>query len=131
MQTSETTKQIGNFGERIAVRYLRLHGYTVKERNWRSGHMEIDIIAANFKTLAFVEVKTRTYTKETIHEAPPPSVAVKSEKQRLTRRAAKDYLWQHPTKKKPRMDVIEVWLIRDETTDKAKVAKINHIKAAY
>lgn len=131
MQTSETTKQIGNFGERIAVRYLRLHGYTVKERNWRSGHMEIDIIAANFKTLAFVEVKTRTYTKETIHEAPPPSSAVKSEKQRLTRRAAKDYLWQHPTKKKPRMDVIEVWLIRDETNDKAKIAKINHIKAAY
>ena len=131
MQTSETTKQIGNFGERMAVRYLRLHGYTVKERNWRSGHMEIDIIAANFKTLAFVEVKTRTYTKETIHEAPPPSFAVKSEKQRLTRRAAKDYLWQHPTKKSPRMDVIEVWLIRDETTDKAKVAKINHIKAAY
>ncbi|MBE6565502.1 MAG: YraN family protein [Ruminococcaceae bacterium] len=131
MQTSETTKQIGNFGERIAVRYLRLHGYTVKERNWRSGHMEIDIIAANFKTLAFVEVKTRTYTKETIHEAPPPSSAVKSEKQRLTRRAAKDYLWQHPTKKSPRMDVIEVWLIRDETTDKTKVAKINHIKAAY
>lgn len=131
MQTSETTKQIGNFGERMAVRYLRLHGYTVKERNWRSGHMEIDIIAANFKTLAFVEVKTRTYTKETIHEAPPPSVAVKSEKQRLTRRAAKDYLWQHPTKKSPRMDVIEVWLIRDEKTDKAKVAKINHIKAAY
>jgi len=113
------------------VRYLRLHGYTVKERNWRSGHMEIDIIAANFKTLAFVEVKTRTYTKETIHEAPPPSSAVKSEKQRLTRRAAKDYLWQHPTKKSPRMDVIEVWLIRDETTDKTKVAKINHIKAAY
>ncbi len=131
MQTSETTKQIGNFGERIAVRYLRLHGYTVKERNWRSGHMEIDIIAANFKTLAFVEVKTRTYTKETIHEAPPPSSAVKSEKQRLTRRAAKDYLWQHPTKKSPRMDVIEVWLIRDETSDKAKIAKINHIKAAY
>ena len=131
MQTSETTKQIGNFGERLAVRYLRLHGYTVKERNWRSGHMEIDIIAANFKTLAFVEVKTRTYTKETIHEAPPPSSAVKSEKQRLTRRAAKDYLWQHPTKKKPRMDVIEVWLIRDETNDKAKIAKINHIKAAY
>ena len=131
MQTSETTKQIGNFGERIAVRYLRLHGYTVKERNWRSGHMEIDIIAANFKTLAFVEVKTRTYTKETIREAPPPSSAVKSEKQRLTRRAAKDYLWQHPTKKSPRMDVIEVWLIRDETNDKAKIAKINHIKAAY
>ena len=131
MQTSKTTKEIGNFGERMAVRYLRLHGYTVKERNWRSGHMEIDIIAANFSTIAFVEVKARTYTNDTLDTAPPPGNAVRSEKQRLTRKAAKDYLWQHPTKKQPRMDVIEVWLMRDKKTDKTMVAKINHIKAAY
>ena len=131
MQTIENTKQIGDFGERIAVRYLRLHGYTVKERNWRSGHMEVDIIATNLRTVAFVEVKTRTYTKETLETAPPPGNAVKSEKQRLTRRAAKDYLWQNPTQKQPRMDVIEIWLMRDENTDKIKVVKINHIKAAY
>lgn len=131
MQTNKTTKQIGDFGERMAVRYLRLHGYTVKERNWRSGHMEIDIIASNFTTIAFVEVKARTYTQETLDLAPPPGTAVKSEKQRLTRKAAKDYLWQHPTKKQPRMDVIEIWLVHDKQTDKTKVAKINHIKAAY
>ena len=115
----------------MAVRYLRLHGYTVKERNWRSGHMEIDIIASNFTTIAFVEVKARTYTQETIDLAPPPGTAVKSEKQRLTRKAAKDYLWQHPTKKQPRMDVIEIWLVNDDKNGKTKVAKINHIKAAY
>lgn len=124
-------KQIGDFGEQMAVRYLRLHGYTVKERNWRSGHMEIDIIATTPGTVAFVEVKTRTYTKETLDTAPPPGTAVKSEKQRLTRRAAKDYLWQHPTKKQPRMDVIEVWLMRDEKTGNTKVAKVRHLKAAY
>ena len=115
----------------MAVRYLRLRGYTVKERNWRSGHMEIDIIATTPRTVAFVEVKTRTYTKETLDTSPPPGSAVKSEKQRLTRRAAKDYLWQNPTKKQPRMDVIEVWLMRDEKTGKTKVAKIRHLKAAY
>jgi putative endonuclease len=131
MRTNENTKQIGDFGERMAVRYLRLHGYTVKERNWRSGHMEIDVIAENLSTVAFVEVKARTYTKQTLDLAPPPSNAVHGEKQRLTRKAAKDYLWQHPTRKQPRMDVIEVWLVRDEKTDKPKVAKINHIKAAY
>ena len=131
MRTNKTTKEIGNFGEQMAVRYLRLHGYTVKERNWRSGHMEIDIIASNLFSIAFVEVKARTYTKETLETAPPPGNAVKSEKQRLTRKAAKDYLWQHPTKKRPRMDVIEIWLVRDEKTDKIKVAKLNHIKAAY
>lgn len=131
MPTNDTNKQIGDYGEKIAVRYLRLHGYTIKERNWRSGHMEIDIIASNLSTIAFVEVKTRTYTKETINVAPPPSSAVKSEKQRLTRRAAQDYLWQHHTQKQPRMDVIEVWLIRNDETKKAKVAKISHLKAAY
>jgi putative endonuclease len=131
MRTNKTTKEIGNFGERMAVRYLRLHGYTVKERNWRSGHMEIDIIASNLFSIAFVEVKARTYTKETLETAPPPGNAVKSEKQRLTRKAAKDYLWQHPTKKRPRMDVIEIWLVRDKKTDKIKVARLNHIKAAY
>ena len=115
----------------MAVRYLRLHGYTVKERNWRSGHMEIDIIAANFSTVAFVEVKARTYTMKTLETVPPPGNAVRSEKQRLTRKAAKDYLWQHPTKKQPRMDVIEVWLVRDEKTNKTTVVNINHIKAAY
>ena len=131
MQTSETTKQIGDFGERMAVRYLRWHGYTIRERNWRSGHMEIDIIAANLSTIAFVEVKTRTYTEDTLDMAPPPGNAVRGEKQRLTRRAAKDYLWQHPTQKQPRMDVIEVWLLRDKKSGKTKVAKINYIKAAY
>ena len=131
MQTTENTKQIGDFGERIAVRYLRLRGYTVKERNWRSGHAEIDIIAANLSSIAFVEVKTRTYTQDNIDLAPPPGNAVRSDKQRLTRQAAKDYLWKHPTKKQPRMDVIEVWLVRNEATNKTKVAKINHIKAAY
>ena len=115
----------------MAVRYLRLHGYTVRERNWRSGHMEIDIIATNLSTVAFVEVKARTYTKDTLDIAPPPGNAVKSEKQRLTRKAAKEYLRQKPTKKQPRMDVIEVWLVRNDKTDRTKVAKINHIKAAY
>ena len=131
MQPTENTKQIGDFGERIAVRYLRLRGYTVKERNWRSGHAEIDIIATNLSSISFVEVKTRTYTRDTLHTAPPPGNAVKSEKQRLTRQAARDYLWKHPTKKQPRMDVIEVWLVRNEKNNKTKVAKINHIKAAY
>ena len=127
----KATKAIGDRGEKIAVRYLRLHGYTVKERNWRTGHMEIDIIAADWKHLAFVEVKTRTYTKATLHDAPPPKTAVHSEKQRLTRRAAQQYLFEHPTKKQPRMDVIEIWLLKDDASGRTRVAKLHHIKGAY
>ncbi|MBQ8416811.1 MAG: YraN family protein [Clostridia bacterium] len=131
MKPFDTTKKIGDFGEKIAVRYLRLHGYTVKERNWRTGHMEIDIIASSWRSIAFVEVKTRTYTKETMEIAPPPKTAVRYEKQRLTRRAARQYLFEHPTNKTPRMDVIEIWLLKNSENGKAKVARIHHIKAAY
>ncbi|MBQ8310391.1 MAG: YraN family protein [Clostridia bacterium] len=131
MKTDESKKQIGDYGEKIAVRYLRLHGYTVKERNWRTGHMELDIIATTWKEIIFVEVKTRTYTPASLPTAPPPKHAVHAEKQRLTRLAAQQYLCRQPTKKQPRMDVIEVWLLKETESSKSKVAKIHHIKAAY
>ena len=131
MKPIETKKQIGDYGEKIAVRHLRLHGYTIKERNWRAGHLELDIVASTWKEIAFVEVKTRTYTSASMQSAPPPGHAVNAEKQRLTRQAARKYLLAHPTKKQPRMDVIEIWLLKENEVSKIKVAKIHHIKAAY
>ncbi len=128
---SQNTKEVGDFGERCAVHYLRLHGYTVKERNLRFGHAEIDIIATTWRDIVFAEVKTRTYTQETYQTAPPPGLAVNREKQRLTRTAAMQYLQKHPTQKRPRMDVIEVWLQKNENGCRPKVLKIHHIKAAY
>lgn len=126
-----TTKEIGDFGERKAVHYLRRHGYTVRERNWRTGKAEIDIIATTLFDIAFVEVKTRSYTKDDWKNAPPPGLAVHAEKQRLTRYAAGQYLRANPSKKRPRMDVIEIWLEKNDTAKKPKVLKIHHMKAAY
>ena len=127
----DTTKEIGDFGERIAVHYLRLRGYTVKERNWRAGKAELDIIASTLRQIVFVEVKTRSYEPEELDLAPPPSGAVNADKKRLTRGAARAYLYQHPTKRSPRMDVIEIWLQKSHNGKKPKVLRINHIKGAY
>ncbi len=126
-----TTKEIGNFGERIAANYLRLHGYTVKERNYRYKKAELDIIATTWREIVFVEVKTRTYAKDMIEHLPPPGTAVHYEKQRLTRMAANAYLAKHPTKKQPRMDVIEIWLEAAPEGTRPKLLKLNHMKAAY
>lgn len=49
----------GTQGEDIAVDYLRRKGYVLLDRNWRSGHKEIDIVALQGDTLVFVEVKAR------------------------------------------------------------------------
>ncbi len=127
-----TKKEIGDLGERRAVHYLRFHGYTVKERNWRCGKCELDIIASTLRDLVFVEVKTRTYpNEEALRTAPPPSLAVNAEKQRHTRYAAAQYLREHPTGKQPRMDVIEIWLLPSKNGKKPRVARLQHFKGAY
>ena len=131
MKRYQTKKEIGTLGEQYAVHYLRLHGYTVKERNWFAGKCEIDVIAATLRDMVFVEVKTRTYEGDDWRNAPPPSLAVHADKQRFTRSAAQKYLYLHPTKKQPRMDVIEVWLSRQGNRKHPRVLKIHHIKAAY
>ena len=52
-------KVLGNKGEEAAAAYLENHGYTVRERNYRSQTGEIDIIASRGRMMVFVEVKTR------------------------------------------------------------------------
>ena len=128
MKQEITAKQVGDLGEQIAVRYLRRHGYWIRERNWRFGKDEIDVIATTLRDVVFVEVKTRRYSAEELDLAPPPGTAVHAHKQRHTRACARNYLAEHRLRKQPRMDVIEVWLSKDE---KPRLLRLHHIKAAY
>lgn len=50
---------LGRSGELLAAEYLENKGYTVLDRNWRSGHKELDLVARSGNTLVVVEVKTR------------------------------------------------------------------------
>jgi putative endonuclease len=52
--------RVGLEGERAVARYLAESGYRILEKNYRSGHREIDIIAMKDDVIAFVEVKKRT-----------------------------------------------------------------------
>ena len=51
--------RLGEKGEGLAVNFLKKKGYKIIERNYKTRLGEIDIIAADGKTLAFIEVKTR------------------------------------------------------------------------
>lgn len=51
---------IGKWGEQMAVDRLTTEGWAIRERNWRMGHLEVDIIAQKDGTLVFAEVKTRS-----------------------------------------------------------------------
>lgn len=52
-------KKKGAWGEAVACEYLVDQGYTIEDRNWRSGHCELDIVARRGDAAHVVEVKTR------------------------------------------------------------------------
>jgi putative endonuclease len=53
------SRRRGYWAEALAVGYLRLKGYRILERNWRSKLGEIDILVRKGGVLVLVEVKTR------------------------------------------------------------------------
>ena len=52
--------ELGKKGEQLAADFLIKKGYDIVERNYRFEKAEVDIIAQLKKTLAIVEVKTRS-----------------------------------------------------------------------
>ena len=118
-------RKTGNKGEKIAVKALKKSGYKILERNYVAFSSEIDIIAENKTTLAFVEVKTRSEGKESSHEARPAS-AVTQSKQRKIINAAKCYIATHNTEKRISLDVIEVYLTPD-----GRKSQVKHIENAF
>lgn len=51
--------EFGIEGEDKAANYLIKEGYTILDRNWKSGRKELDIVAEKDGTLVVVEVKSR------------------------------------------------------------------------
>ncbi len=78
---------IGRKGEDIACRFLEGKGHKILERNFRSGHLEIDIISQDSLGIHFVEVKTRRMNVQA-----PPQDNVDIGKQKRIVSAAKKYL---------------------------------------
>lgn len=52
-------RPLGQRGEDLAAKALKREGYAILERNVHLGRYELDIIAREGDTIAFVEVKTR------------------------------------------------------------------------
>ena len=59
------TSRIGQAGEQMACDFLETQGHQILDRNWRTGHLELDIISEAADGLHFVEVKARTATVTT------------------------------------------------------------------
>ncbi|PJI06604.1 MULTISPECIES: YraN family protein [Clostridium] len=52
-------KKVGDYGEKIAVLYLKKLGYIIRNKNYRCRLGELDIIAQDKSCIMFTEVKAR------------------------------------------------------------------------
>ncbi len=95
----------GEAGEKAAEQFLKKEkDFKIRERNWRHGRDEIDLIATQDDILVFVEVKTRR-----AGGLVPGYYSVDKRKKKALKRAAQAYL--KTLKKHPptyRLDVVEV-----------------------
>ena len=103
----KSKRQFGSEGESIALTFLRQQGYEIVEQNFVYHHGEIDIIAKENDTLAFIEVKTRS--NRFFGE---PEEAVTPKKQELLRRTAEGYVHLRNISDTPcRFDVVSIVLV--------------------
>lgn len=117
-----STRDVGQHGEQLALRYLRRKGYALLCRNYRYGHYEIDLVMQDGDYVVFVEVKARTDGER----FGTPAMAVGREKQRCLLLAAQGYLLEHGCAESPaRFDVVEVYLAE------GKIQHIEHIVNAF
>lgn len=79
--------EFGRRGEDEACMYLVSQGHTILERNWRCGHLEIDVITLAGDGIHFVEVKSRVAPVQG-----DPQDAVNAKKQKNIAVAAGKYM---------------------------------------
>lgn len=101
---TNTRIDIGKRGETLAISFLKKNGYRIIESNFRCRYGEIDIIAQEGKTVAFIEVKTKTSNR-----FGSPTQAIDSRKQRQVSKTALAYISQKRlTNYSARFDVVGI-----------------------
>ena len=111
--------ELGKWGEDLATAYLEQKGYTIVERDWKSGRRDIDIIAIDGNTVVFVEVKTR---KSSVFGE--PEEAIDFHKLQNLQQAINHYVKYKHIRQPIRFDIISIVGTIDQTPD------IRHIQDA-
>ncbi len=117
--THAQRKALGDFGERVAARYLLDLGLVLLDRNWRCPEGEIDIVARDGMEIVVCEVKTRSSTR-----FGTPFEAITTQKATRLHRLGRAWLSAHPDHRRfgrLRVDVVTV------TTEAAGAAEVGHI----
>ena len=99
-----TRREVGEWGEWVALKQVRKLGWDVIARNWQGHQGEVDLIAYDGPDLVFVEVKTRR-----LPAALPPESNVDRNKERKLEALAMEFTVRYEITDVPvRFDVIAI-----------------------
>ena len=95
--------ELGKKGEDMAATWLNENGYRIRERNYRFGKAEIDILAAKGQILAVVEVKVRR-----VGHLQPMHLAVDRRQRERIIKAADHYVLKQGLDVEVRFDIVHI-----------------------
>lgn len=115
-------KDIGSYGEDLAIDYLKNKGYTIVARNFRNRNGEIDLVCKYLDIIIFIEVKSR-YS----YHFGLPRESVTYFKQKKIIYISKYFLYKYKLLNyNCRFDVIEIYFNQNNNS-----YFIEHIKDAF
>ncbi len=113
--------EIGKIGEDIATKYLKDHGMTILEQNYRKKWGEIDIVARGTSGIVhFVEVKSVSYETRgelewaVTHETHRPEENVHQNKQNRLKRAIQTWILENHYEMEIQVDILVVRVVPSE-----------------
>jgi putative endonuclease len=95
--------ELGRWGEDLAAAFLEEKGYELIERDWKSGHHDLDIVAKDGSTLVIVEVKTR---RNRLYGNPEEAIDYRKRRSLLS--AINHYTKSHRLYSNVRFDIISI-----------------------
>ena len=120
-------RERGALGEQIAAEHLEHRGYRIVQRNYRTRHGELDLIAANGRALVFCEVKTRVTRGASGPEAPLDAIGM-LKRQRL-RALARE--WLATTAERPRRAELRFDAIGITLSSSGQLLALEHLEGAF
>lgn len=114
--------ELGKWGEDLAAKYLEQKGYVIRDRDWRQGKLDLDIVAVadDGETVVFVEVKARK-----TNAFGQPEQAVDAKKIKRLARAADSYVKSLGVSAPLRFDIVSI------IGDQKEAQAIEHIVDAF
>jgi putative endonuclease len=120
-------RRLGQHGEALAAEHLIRRGYRILDRNYRLASGELDLVAADARTIVFCEVKTRRVAPGA--PAVDPLQSVHPRKQQKVRRLAARWLAEHADR--PRVAELRFDAIGVVLDPGGRLLALDHLEGAF